>query len=183
MATYFTGKNDTAAVRALVKAFNALHDSVQSATGASGNGAFHYDITSVPTGDFSDPSSSAVVTTLTTTDGYNECANEMLGIMKVHFADDYAHAVADTTNAFEAAYVDGYAVDTETQYALLNAEKTKFNAHLTQSGVHANNDSTNTVTADDATTTETAELLILDLIEQLDDHMASGPATGKVRFV
>lgn len=183
MATYFTQKNVDSVVRALVKAYNALHDSVQSATGASGNGAFHYDITSYPTGDYTNPSSSAVVTSKSTSeDGYNACANELLAVLKVHFNDDYAHAVADTTNSL-SAYADGYAESAATLYAVLNAMKTKYNAHLSQSGVHFNNDSTNTVTAEDATDSPTAETLILELQDEVLDHTESGPAVGKVRLM
>ena len=187
MATYFTRKNTDAALRALVKAFNALHDSVAGATGASGNGAYHHDITSVPTGDYTNPSSTAVAfaTTVTTNslDGYCANGNELLGILKVHFADDYSHNKVDATNQFVAAFVDGYCTTAAKLYAFCNQAKAAYNAHCAQSGVHYNNDSSNTISATDATTLATAGALLAEMFIDVAVHMASGPATGKVRWV
>jgi hypothetical protein len=81
-----------------------------------------------------------------------------------------AHLLADTTNG---PLTTAAAVDQGTADTLLNAIKTAFNAHLTQSGVHAHNDGTNTVAAANATNLGTSITLANALQTAVNAHFAA----------
>jgi hypothetical protein len=65
------------------------------------------------------------------------------------------------------------ATDLTTANTLANELKADFNTHLTESGVHLNNDSTNTVTAANATTLGTLETLLADIKAMNNAHVSA----------
>lgn len=102
-----------------------------------------------------------------------------------------AHKVQDATNtallgaynAFITAGGIGGASQTDTN-TFVNAIKTYFNAHLTQSGVHYNNDTTNTEGVANATTLNTCIALINSLRNHINTHVAhANPSYPQVRII
>lgn len=102
-----------------------------------------------------------------------------------------AHAAVDNTNtallsaylAFLTAGGIGGASQTDTN-TFVNAIKTYFNAHLTQSGVHYNNDTTNTEGVANATTLNTCIALINSLRNHINTHVAHANANyPQIRIV
>lgn len=184
MSTIFSQRTSEAAIRALVQQYNALHQ----ATIATSTAGFHRDISGIPAGDYRFPTSSnlqvtaATATNLATT---LTMALNMQGVLKVHFADDVAHLIADTVNVA----LDGYSIDNTnatTQLSsvilMLNAAKVVFNAHLTQSGVHLNNDGTNTVATTNASDLATSITLVNAMKTKVNAHIVSGPTVGRIKL-
>ncbi len=185
MSTIFSSKNDDSAVRALVQQYNVLHDATISVT----TDGYHRDISGVPGGDFSFPTSSnlqvsaATASNLATT---LTLAKNVQGVMKVHFADDSAHLIADTVNVtFETLLIDNTSGATQLSSVILmlNREKLDFNAHLSQSGVHLKTDAHNTVSASDATDLGTSETLANALKTAVNSHILSGPTVGRIKLL
>lgn len=64
------------------------------------------------------------------------------------------------------------ATDLSTANTLANELKADFNTHLSEAGVHLNNDTTNAVTAADATDQGTLETLLADIKAMNNAHVA-----------
>lgn len=152
---------------AMVAAFNATR------VGMVGTNPHVDTTTKDTTTDFSHPSSTPDVPSTVSAPAdlahvislYNEC----VGIYGRHIADTFAHKAADTTNtapALLASTALQAAVDTA-----LNAFKALINLHFLQAGVHYTNDSTNTITAADATDLASSKTLIADIASDLNDHV------------
>lgn len=178
-------------VWALVDAFNSLQDAGWVADG------YHRDLSQLTSGDPNDPASitlttlsvdAAAATTLATT---ITLANNIHGVLHTHFLDAQAHLKADTVNdGYQdgySVYVDGYstsmaasvgAADLVAVCNELNVSKIAFNAHLTQSGVHVNNDTGNSVATTNATDLSSAEALANALAAAINLHI-SGPGSSK----
>lgn len=169
-------KAQLASEPAVVAAINALIDANLSTQ-------IHRDKTSIPAGDSLNPSSTPLGV-----DGYATglassiaLANELKGVLAFHMADSSAHEVADSVNV----NFDGYALATNlsTVQLLANAMKVDYTAHLSQSGCHVNNDSTNTITAADATDQSTSNLLLNNIATKLEAHMADAGAVQRLIIV
>ena len=181
MSTIFSRKDVDSVARALVQQYNALHQ----ATIATTVDGYHRDISGVPSGDFSAPSSADLqVSADDATDlaSSQALALNLKGVLSVHFADDQAHLIADTVNVtFEG---DGYVADTLAHAEVLaNQMKADFNAHLTQSGVHLNNDMGNTVVSADATDQGSLDTLLNETKVNVNAHILSGPTVGRVKLI
>ena len=96
-----------------------------------------------------------------------------------------AHLKQDLVNQ---AILDGYdflpssatLADVE---VLANAQKVVFNAHLIESGVHVNNDVTNTISVANATDQASANLLLNELKISFNRHVADGPSVPRVKIL
>lgn len=65
----------------------------------------------------------------------------------------------------------------------MNDLKAKYNAHLTQSGVHPNNDATNSTSASNATNGASLYTLLNELKTDFNAHLADGMSTPSWRAV
>lgn len=184
MSTIFPQITSEALIRALVQQYNALHQ----ATITTSTAGFHRDISGVPSGDFSSPSSSNLQVSAATASDLATVLTMALniqGVLKVHFADNVSHLIADSVNVG----LDGYSIDNtsgatklSSVILMLNAAKVVSNAHLTQSGVHLNNDGTNTVATADATDLASAITLANGIKAKVNPHIISGPTVGRIKL-
>ncbi|MGH7298376.1 MAG: hypothetical protein ACRELB_25780 [Polyangiaceae bacterium] len=121
---------------------------------AQGAGQYHLEVSSVGAGDFTNP----VAVPLLFASGpasdlpsLLSLCQEIAGRHRAHTRDGFAHVAADTLDDLAkpppAALADAI--------AFLNDAKGKFNAHLSQQGVHVVSDP-NKITAPDATNQQTA---------------------------
>jgi len=180
MAIIYTNADVVSAVNAIVVAFNQLHDGYARTVST-----FHRDITGIAGGTPQYPTSTALQVTAATASSLLTSANlahNIQAVMRIHFADDRSHLIADDVNV---GFEDGYFTDPSTATlaqveALLNACKSDFNKHLTQSGVHVNNDGSNTVTAPDATDQTSANTLANQMKTKVNAHINSGPSFGGI---
>lgn len=165
-------KNPSEFIEAMAFAFNKM----QSAVVTDG---YHRDLTQLtsPVPVFSQ--SSIVLTNLTVTAANATTlatlvtlTNNLLGVLNTHMLDDQAHLKKDLVNAPNQ---DGYAfaVDLPTCEVALNAMKLLFTAHLTQSGVHPNNDTTSYGLPTNAVDQTTSQNLANALKTAVDTHMAN----------
>jgi hypothetical protein len=159
----------------LMTAYNVLVDANLSTE-------VHRDKTCTETGDSFNPTGTPLLVTGVTTD-LTTCealAEEIRGVLGFHFIDHSAHEVVDDVNVAFADY-DGYyqCTDLATTIALANAEKVCYNAHMSQSTVHVNNDVTNTVTAADADDLAKVKTLLADLKAKINAHMTDAGATQR----
>jgi len=105
-------------------------------------------------------------------------ANSLRGHTITHLASTGYTGVHVAASA--AAITSPEATDQTTANALLIELKTDFNSHLTEAGVHINNDATNTVTAADATDLATSIALANDIKAQYNAHIISTMASGLI---
>jgi len=151
----------------VVTAYDALVDGALTSQ-------VHRDKTAKQTGTSFIPASTAITisaVTPLTQDGYDTSVNFMRGLLYQHMLDTSAHLIADTTNINFDGYTE--ASDLATSIALANAIKVDYTAHMTQSGVHLNNDVTNAITAPDATIFSELGTLLIDMRTKLNAHIAS----------
>ena len=102
--------------------------------------------------------------------------------------DALAHVTIDTTNQLTGTLQTLLAVVTPSAAPTLatlitaaNAYKASFNAHLTQSGVHDNNDGTNTVVASNATDLPSLETLCNAIAASCTAHSNNGATPASWR--
>lgn len=98
-----------------------------------------------------------------------------------HIADALAHDAVDATNTL--AYTRAQVVDEASAILAANDLKAKYNAHLTQSGVHPNNDATNSTSASNATNGASLYTLLNELKTDFNAHLADGMSTPSWRAV
>ncbi len=96
-----------------------------------------------------------------------------------HVNDTLAHPVLDTVNVLTAPL----ATDLATAITLANQLYTAYNAHLTQSTIHINNDGTNTASSATATIQSELNTRIVDLKAKMNAHWADGLTGGSIRWV
>ncbi len=164
-------------VWALVAAHNLKQDDGSITDG------YHRDLSQVTTGDPSDPASITLTTLQVTAATASSLptsitlTNNIIGVLSTHMADAHAHLLADATNN---PTVDGYiaAIDLTTVKTNLNACKALFNAHLTQTNVHPNNDTANSVSTANATDQTTANNLANALKTAINAHISAGKSGG-----
>lgn len=165
---------------AMIQQYNLLRKDV-----AKSGSYFHVDQTSNgTTGDFHSPATTPLQVTAHNGDGTTAtlfllCAN-LVSVYNTHIADAVAHLLADTTNTLTSSVTPTTLVAAE---SLLNDMQTKFNAHLTQTGVHVNNDGTNSSTAAAATNQSTSDTLANELKTKLNAHISSAPAGSFINLV
>ena len=135
--------------------------------------AIHQDTTSSRSGDFSNPSTanlaSSIGTAASTLASATAVAGQLDAVFRAHLADSVAHLKADTTNVPSPAF--STVVDQTTLDTYLNALQTSFNAHLTQSGVHVVNDTVNSNSTAAATNLSTSITLVNALAASLLAHI------------
>lgn len=170
-------KGTDAVQYAMAKAYNDFLE-----RNAVAGSFYHADVTSVTSGDFTNPEVNPLLLPTAACNTLAKAAtraNLMKVYFNVHIADTLAHQVADTANVVstpDAGLTDQTATDT-----LLNALKVAFNAHLTQSGVHYTDDSDNTVSTTDAIGLATSEALADDLTTAFNAHV-SGASGQKLNL-
>jgi hypothetical protein len=159
-------KNPDAMIFALV----AAHNAAQRAYTLNETTYPHADITSVPGGDYTAPTSTAVAnaaaaaTTLGTT---LTSANESKRIANLHMADALAHEAADADHLISSPD----ATDQTTANTLLNELKTDLNLHFLDADSHYTADATNVVDAADATDAGSSQTLADDIKAKLNAHI------------
>ncbi|HEY1697974.1 MAG TPA: hypothetical protein VGG39_37700 [Polyangiaceae bacterium] len=121
---------------------------------AQGAGQFHLEVSSVGAGDFTNPT--AVPLTLASGPASDlpsllSLCQELAGRHAAHTHDRFAHLKPDTADDL----AKGPPATLADAVAFLNDAKAKFNAHLSQAGVHVVNDP-NKITAPDAADQQTA---------------------------
>jgi hypothetical protein len=134
----------------------------------------HADVTSTSGGNYQAPTTTPVVVAATAVDlpSTITAAEQARTALYKHFMDGQsaanfwggAHKAADTVNAALISYATIALVSSTTGtlaqvIVLLTALKAASNAHVSQSGVHFTNDSTNSVTASAAVDLGTSETL------------------------
>jgi hypothetical protein len=143
---------------------------------------FHYDVTSRMTStDYRNPTREAALVEgddCTNTATAIVLVNEVKRKLNVHYADTLAHATA-----VSAAIATADATTLATAITLAEAIRTSYTAHLSASNVHANNDSTNTISAATATTEATLVTLVNELKEEYDDHIEGAPQGRMIRII
>ena len=159
-------------MEAMAYAFNQLQGKVVS-------DGYHRDLlqtTKSPVFTQSDCVPTTVSITLSSTDGYLASAlalgNQCLAVFNMHCLDDQAHLIKDLVNL---PSTDGYntAVDLPSLEVNLNALKILFTAHLTQSGVHVNNDTTVYGLPANATSLVSATTLATALKAAINQHIGN----------
>lgn len=109
-------------------------------------------------------------------------AQNIYDVLFIHLADAAAHSAADTTNALTVARPSDAATLAEI-YAFLNNAKAKYEAHRVQSGIHATDDSTNTISASNATDQSSTNTLANELKTDINAHMADALGGYGIRVV
>jgi hypothetical protein len=100
-------------------------------------------------------------------------ANRLKGVINEHFEDTLAHATAVSAEVETDA-----ATTLATANTLATALKAAYTTHLTASNVHPNNDATNTIAANDATTIATLIGLLNEMRVDVAAHIASALGGG-----
>lgn len=149
--------------------------------------AFHYDITSIQSGDYNAPTLAAdTVATANATDLTTSIAltNSLKKTINRHYASAYvlpnqggAHKTATTA----IATVDG--TDLTSSVTLANAIKSSYNTHVGSTTFHANADGTNTVTSANATDQTTLNTLVNEMKGDYNAHIVSASAGAMVTIV
>lgn len=155
---------------AMAASYNKMRQHLATLSGT----AYHADVTSSTSGDFTAP----VVTYMTATvanatDLATAVAlgNELKAKFNIHCADTLAHKAADTVNPVTAA--NAGAADQTACNTLLNQIKANFNTHLSQAGVHYHNDAANSVATADSTDPASAAALANALKTAFNAHILS----------
>lgn len=106
--------------------------------------------------------------------------NELAVLLIPHLADGVRHKAASAE-----AIAAPFATDLATAQTLANEWKADFNTHLSESGIHFNDDGVNTITAADASDLATLITLLTECQTDWDLHAAgsavsSPPSVGDV---
>lgn len=99
-----------------------------------------------------------------------DLVNEEKLVINRHFADTRAH-----NTAVSAALSSADATSFATANTLASEIRTDYGTHLSESGVHFNNDSTNTISAAAATTIPTLIALVNEVKTDFNAHVISAP--------
>lgn len=114
---------------------------------------------------------------------YDAPANSIVKCGAHKLQDSVNTALVGARAAFIAAGGVGGANQTDTN-TFVNAIKTYFNAHLTQSGVHYSNDTTNTEATANASNLATCMALVNSMRNKLNNHIAhSNTAYPQIRVI
>ena len=162
---------------ALVAELNALRRIV-----AAGAGAYHLEASSVGGGDFTTPTLFPLVFAAGPASDLPSLltlAAEIAGRHRVHIHDGFAHLAADTSNDLTKSAPPRTLADA---IALVNDAKAKFNAHLSQQGVHVLADP-NKISAPDATDLQTACDLANTYRALYNTHIQAAPPGAAIDLV
>jgi hypothetical protein len=161
---------------ALVNQFDALRRLV-----AAGQGQYHLEVSSVGGGDFTTPTLVPLVFVAppaTDLPSLLALCSELATRHRLHTHDGYAHLVADTAddlaNKPPAVLADAI--------VFLNDAKAKFNAHLSQPGVHVVNDP-NQMTAPNAADLQTSCDLANTYRALFNTHIQAAPAGASIELL
>jgi hypothetical protein len=161
---------------ALVSQFNALRHIVAAAAGQ-----YHLEVTSVTAGDFTAPLMLPLVIASAPANDLPSllalCA-ELAGRHRAHTRDGFAHLATDTVDdlAKPPPSTLGDAI------AFVNDAKAKFNAHLSQAGVHAVADP-NKITAPDASDLQTACDVANTYRALFNTHIQAAPPGASIQLL
>jgi hypothetical protein len=161
---------------ALVAQLDALRRMVAQAAGQ-----YHLEVSSIGAGDFTAPIAIPLVFAAGP-------ANELLSLVglcteiatrhRIHTRDGFAHLAADTQSDLAksppATLADAI--------AFVNDAKAKFNAHLSQQGVHVANDP-NKITAPDAADLQTAIDLANTYRALFNIHIQAAPPGASIQLL
>jgi hypothetical protein len=143
----------------------------------------------VQTTNANDPSlptvTSTTITAATAADLPTSLAmvNQIFAVLTQHFAESTSvHLAADPT-AVAALAAGVVATDLATGITLMNLCKSVYNTHCAQSGVHFNNDGTNTFATTNASDLPTLITLANAAKPKIVAHMASAPAGFGISLV
>ncbi len=161
---------------ALVAQLDALRRLVAQAAGQ-----FHLEVSSIGGGDFTAPVALPLVfaaAPATDLPSLLTLCSEMAGRHRVHTHDGFAHLAADTQDDLAkpapATLADAI--------AFVNDAKAKFNAHLSQAGVHVVNDP-NPITAPNAADLQTAMDLANTYRALFNAHIQAAPPGASIQLV
>jgi len=176
-------KGSAAVEAALVSQFNALRASIAGDLTTEP----HADVTSTTGGDFSAPAATAFTVPTTTVDTLAKTivrANLLSQYMLVHFADAVAHQAVDDTNDATIDLTELASTATQNQTnTRLNLIQTAYNAHLTQSGVHFTNDTTNDDSTTAASDAPTSQALATALTSAFNAHIQAALGGSSLELV
>lgn len=185
MSTIFCTHDVDSMCRALVQQYNALHDALAVSDGYSTN-HFHRDVSGIPAGDFSNPSSSALQVSAAdagaTLASVELLVNNIQGVLLAHFSDDSAHLKVDAVNLAVLINVP-LATDATTSVTLINACQSAYNQHLTQSGVHVASDTVSIWGGNAATDQTSAKNAANNGKGSINDHIESAPSIGRIKLI
>jgi hypothetical protein len=169
-------RGSDAALYALVAQFDALRRIV-----AQTAGQFHLEVSSVGSGDFTTPTlfplvfASAPATDLPS---LLALCGELAGRHRMHTHDGFAHLLPDTSNDL----AKGPPANLADALAFLNDAKAKFNAHLSQQGVHVTSDP-NQITAPNAADLQTAMDLANTYRALFNAHIQAAPPGASIQLI
>ena len=107
-------------------------------------------------------------------------ANSLRALIITHWASTGYHGVHMTASA--QAFTAPVATDQTEANALLTEMKADYNTHLSESGVHINDDSTNTVTSANATDLASSIALANEIKADYNAHIVAIMATPLVEL-
>ena len=165
-----------AVLYAIVAQLDALRRLVAQAAGQ-----FHLEVSSIGVGDFTAPVAAPLVFAAppaTDLPSLLTLCVEIAGRHRMHTRDGYAHLAPDTQNDLSkpapATLADAI--------ALVNDAKAKFNAHLSQPGVHVVNDP-NQITAPGAVDLQSAMDLANTYRALFNTHIQAAPPGASIQLV
>jgi hypothetical protein len=162
---------------ALVAELDALRRIVAQAAGL-----FHLEVSSVGGGDFTTPTLFPLVFAsgpASDLPSLLTLATEIAGRHRVHTHDGFAHLAADTADDLAKSTPPQTLADA---IALVNDAKAKFNAHLSQAGVHVVNDP-NKISAPDATDLQTSCDLANTYRALYNAHIQAAPPGASIQLL
>lgn len=142
---------------------------------------FHADVTCTTGGDFSNPTATALAVThadATTLPTAITLAAAIRVVWLAHFADTMAHKVADDTVLAAAVPTDQSTLNT-----YLNEMKADLNVHVGSTTYHYTADSTNTVSATNASDLSSSLTLVNEIKADLNAHILGAAAGHAIDIV
>lgn len=144
----------------------------------------HCDVTSLQSGDYTTPASSAHQVTATDASSLatlRTLCRDLYVVGAAHFADAVAHVAADTDNDWGTKPATDAALSALQTW--LNARKVDLNAHFLQSGVHFTNDTTRLITSADATDQSSSDTLANEIKADLNAHITAALAGSSIKLI
>jgi hypothetical protein len=169
-------RGSDAALYALVAQFDALRRTVAQAAGQ-----YHLEVSGFGGGDFTTPTLFPLVFAAgpaTDLSSLLALCSELAGRHRAHTHDGFAHLAADTQSDLAKAPPANIA----DAIAFVNDAKAKFNAHLSQQGVHVTNDP-NKITAPDASDLQTAMDLANTYRALFNAHIQVAPPGASIQLI
>jgi hypothetical protein len=161
---------------AIVAQLDALRRLVAQAAGQ-----FHLEASSIGAGDFTAPIALPLVFAAgpaTDLPSLLLLCSDMAGRHRMHTHDSFAHLAPDTQDDL----ANGPPQSLAAAVAFLNDAKAKFNAHLSQAGVHVVNDP-NQITAPNAADLQTAMDLANTYRALFNTHIQAAPPGASIQLV